>query len=201
MANKYLNPESYRSFYRERLKHAFLKKIIPNQKPAFLIVGGQKAGTSTLFNSLTQHPKLLGARTKEIRFFSREENYQKGDAWYINDLKYLKKPFKRGLLFEATPEYLNYPLAAERIYKFNINTKIIIILREQEKRAYSAWNMYGDFLLSRKNLPQIERFHNLFGKEQVLILGFKDLVTKEKTVLNKILRFFNLPPKRLAVFK
>ena len=196
---------------------------------------------------MSQHPKLLGARTKEINYFSREENYQKGDKWYINDLKDLKKPFKRGLLFEATPEYLYNPKAPERIYKFNRDTKIIIILREPVKRAYSAWNMYGDFLESYRQLPpiidpeyfpennlaqefygkngfpsfkeavasemrkienrddrrpallrrgiylpQIKRFHKLFGKEQVLILGFKDLITQNKEELNKILRFLDL---------
>ncbi|WP_310993580.1 sulfotransferase domain-containing protein [Aequorivita marina] len=213
-----------------------------------MIVGAQKAGTSTLFNSLAQHPDLLGARTKEIRYFSRKENFQKGDQWYINNLKDLKKPFKSGLLFEATPEYLNHPEAAQRIYKFNKGTKIIIVVREPIKRAYSAWNMYGDFLVSRKHLPrvidpayypnsnlaqefygngefpsfeeiiasemkkienndnrspailrrgiylpQIKRYLDLIGKEQVLTLGFKDLVTQNKTELNKILRFLNLP--------
>lgn len=255
MANKYLNPHSYLNFYKGRIRDPFLKKLIPDQKPAFLIVGAQKAGTSTLFNSLKQHPKLLGARTKEIRYFSREENYKRGDKWYMDNLKDLNNPFKRGLLYEATPEYLSHPDAAARIYKFNSDTKIIIILREPVKRAYSAWNMYRDFLVSRKTLPrvidpvyfpknglaqefygesgfpsfektvasemkkiqnnderapallrmgiylpQIERYCDLFGKEKVLVLGFKDLMTNEKEVLNKILLFLNLPESEWQFF-
>ena len=38
MPNKFLNPNSYRSFYKGRIKNPFLKKIIPDQKPTFHIV-------------------------------------------------------------------------------------------------------------------------------------------------------------------
>lgn len=42
-------------------------------------------------------------------------------------------------------------------------------------------------------LPQIKRYHELFGKDHVLILGFKDLIKSQIKTLNKILTFLELP--------
>jgi sulfotransferase family protein len=41
-------------------------------------------------------------------------------------------------------------------------------------------------------LAQIQRFHNLFGKDKVLVLGIGDLKQNRKEVLNTVLRFLNL---------
>ena len=41
-------------------------------------------------------------------------------------------------------------------------------------------------------LPQIKRYHDLFGKDKVLILGTNDLKQNRKDGLNKVLKFLNL---------
>ena len=40
---------------------------------------------------------------------------------------------------------------------------------------------------------QIKRYHELFGKEKVLVIGFKDFISDKISILNKILQFLNLP--------
>ena len=52
--------------------------------PNFLCVGAQKAGTTTLFNILKQHPDIFLPSTKEAHFFDKEERYQKGISWWIS---------------------------------------------------------------------------------------------------------------------
>jgi hypothetical protein len=52
-----------------------------------LIVGAQKAGTSSLFHFLQQPPQVHATLQKEIHFFSggitpNNDNYQKGEQWY-----------------------------------------------------------------------------------------------------------------------
>jgi len=55
------------------------EKMLPN----FLCVGAQKAGTTTLYEILKQHPDIfLPKKIKETKFFVFEEKYQKGKAWY-----------------------------------------------------------------------------------------------------------------------
>src|SRR5690625_2745045 len=41
-------------------------------------------------------------------------------------------------------------------------------------------------------LPQIQQYHKFFGKEQVLILGFKELVNSLVPTLNRMLEFLGL---------
>ena len=39
---------------------------------------------------------------------------------------------------------------------------------------------------------QVKRYMDLFGKQNILIIGFKDLVQDKKSVLNQILKFLQL---------
>src|SRR5947208_13728014 len=44
--------------------------------PDFLIIGGQRCGTSSLYYYLTDHPDIISASTKETHFF--DECFAKG---------------------------------------------------------------------------------------------------------------------------
>jgi hypothetical protein len=51
-----------------------------NRKPNFLIIGAQKAGTSSLFYYLSQHPDIDLPSEKELHFFDIQ--YENGIEWY-----------------------------------------------------------------------------------------------------------------------
>lgn len=155
-------------------------------KPSFLIIGAQKAATSSLYTYLLNHPNIIPAKVKELNFFNNDYNYQKGNNWYRDQFTKYINPFKKHLSFEATPSYLYVPYVPERIYKYNPDIKLIIILRDPVKRAYSAWNMYKK-LHSIKNTPAAtkrgyiqNRDNNLtkvlFGKDYP---GFEECVELE----------------------
>src|SRR5687768_12473294 len=105
----------------EKIKKAFrtcvrgLRNLLPGNIPDFIIVGAQKAGTTSLHYYLKQHPKLVGSSPKEVRFFNADYNYQKGKNWYSKAFRDAKNPFKKGLYFEATPMYMYSSVAAERM--------------------------------------------------------------------------------------
>lgn len=148
-----------------------IKRCFAKNTPNLLIVGAQKAGTTSLFHYLNQHPSFFGAPQKEVRFFDRDENYSKGIKWYKAHFTDIWNPLHNyKVYFEATPEYLYRLKAPERVYDFNQNMKIIILLRNPTKRAYSAWNMYRDFQISRKNLPKVFKTGYLEGKENQILL-------------------------------
>lgn len=109
--------------------------------PSFLIIGGQKCGTTSLHKYLMAHPRLLGVAEKEINFFDQNINYERGRAWYMSHFPVPVPSSQPGLPFEATPEYLYYPQAAARIREMNQDIKLIVLLRDPVERAYSAWNM------------------------------------------------------------
>ena len=49
-------------------------------RPTFLVIGAQKAGTTSLHVALGRHPSILLATDKEVHYFSL--GYAKGERWY-----------------------------------------------------------------------------------------------------------------------
>ncbi|MEQ1868539.1 MAG: sulfotransferase domain-containing protein [Vicinamibacterales bacterium] len=50
--------------------------------PTFLVIGAAKAGTTTLYEILRQHPQVFLPSTKEPAFFCDDEYYEQGADWY-----------------------------------------------------------------------------------------------------------------------
>jgi hypothetical protein len=112
--------------------------------PDFIIIGTQKGGTTSLYDCLTQHPWVVPARVKEIRFFSR--HFHKGPAWYrTNFPTQLLKAYatvalgNKPITGEATPYYMFHPLAPKRISRLVPQAKFIALLRNPVDRAYSHY--------------------------------------------------------------
>lgn len=116
-------------------------------KPDFFIVGGQKCGTTSLYNYLVQHPCVLPASKKEIHFFS--DNFAEGYRWYKRHFPPLFDEYRRALsqrhrvvTGEATPYYLFHPHAPRRIRRLFPHAKIIIMLRNPVDRAFSHYRYH-----------------------------------------------------------
>lgn len=105
----------------------------PGDLPGIVIIGAQKAGTTTLFHALRQHPDVKKARAKELHFADRYWGF--GLGWYRRCF-----PKGPGIGLEATPNYLFYPKAAERLASVLPETKFIAILRDPVGRAFSHYN-------------------------------------------------------------
>lgn len=113
--------------------------------PNFFILGAAKAGTTTLYDYLSAHPRIFMSPVKEPQFFSHDEVYERGIAYYLRTFFFGAEPFAaRG---EATPHYLYFEKAAQRIAASTqgINARFIVILRDPVERAYSLyWNMVAE---------------------------------------------------------
>ena len=104
--------------------------------PGFLVIGAQKAGTSSLFNYLKQHPYISPPiMNKELHYF--DLHYKRGDRWYRAQFPFNHTNKVSG---EKSPYYLFHPLSPERAYEFNKNFRILVLLRDPVKRAYSHYN-------------------------------------------------------------
>ena len=114
--------------------------------PDFLIIGAQKAGTTSLYNYLQAHPCIASAARKEVHFFDRKLNLNKGLTWYRGHFptrieKYIvhqlhSRPFLTG---EATPEYLFLPHIPDIVATVLPHIRLIILLRNPVDRAYSQY--------------------------------------------------------------
>ncbi len=100
--------------------------------PDFMIIGTQRAGTSSLYRYLADHPDVVGSLRKETEYFGRE--HWRGETWYR---AHFPLHARRKRTFEATPTYLSYPAAAARIHAALPSIRMIVMLRDPVDRAFS----------------------------------------------------------------
>lgn len=113
-------------------------------KPTFLLVGGQRCGTTSLFRALEQHPDVVRPTfNKGINYF--DLNYERSEDWYRAHFPLASTIRRRGSAnsrletFEASGYYIFHPLAPARIARDLPGVKIVAMLRDPVERAYSAW--------------------------------------------------------------
>jgi hypothetical protein len=120
----------------------------------FIIIGAQKAGTSSLFHYLRHHPEVAVPAGKEAPFFSHDFEYARGFAAYMNDLQgEIAHPDPSSKWGTVTPHYTagNVWYADtearrsydERTVPLRIrdqlpNVRLIAILRDPVERAVSG---------------------------------------------------------------
>ncbi|GAB5400443.1 MAG: sulfotransferase [Aureisphaera sp.] len=188
--------------------------------PDFIIVGTMKSGTTSLKQHLTNH-KRVHLAYKELQFFSRKQNFQKGLEWYQEELT---KGWKEGakIIGEKTPEYAHNPYTPRRISESFPDVKLIWVFRNPIDRSYSNYmhNLrYGEEVYSfekalqkekrNKRDPylhylkrstyheQVQNFLDFFPKEQMLFVLFEDLIQPygPDHVLNEVFQFLEVSPQ------
>ncbi len=102
--------------------------------PDFLIIGAQKAGTSSLYHYLAQCDDIRRAATKEVHYFDHQ--HREGPRWYRGHfpVEGAERSWRTG---EATPYYLLHPAAPERVAGLVPDVRLVVLLREPVARAYS----------------------------------------------------------------
>jgi hypothetical protein len=115
--------------------------------PTFFIVGAPKAGTTSLYAYLRQHPQVFMSKRKEPHYFS---TFQVESA-FDNFVPAIKEPHAYQDLFrgsdgykaigEASSSYLSDVSAASRIFSVIPDAKILISLRNPVERAFSHYLM------------------------------------------------------------
>lgn len=130
-----------------------------NKPLDFICVGTQKAGTTSLHDILKHHPNIFLPERKEAHFFDIDERYNKGLNWWFDTFFNGDKTNKKTGVF--TPEYLYFENIPERIKNvLGTDIKIIIVLRQPAKRAYSH------YLMSKRRGFEELPFNEALEKEQ-----------------------------------
>jgi hypothetical protein len=155
------------------------------------------------------------------------QTYQE-HVWRRSDYEALFDPAPPGALKgEATPFYL-YDLAAhDRIRRLVPGARLILLLRDPVDRAHSNWTHLwnaglepeADFLTACAAEPdriaagwagfwhylaqgmygrQVQHLFEVFGREQVLLLRYKDLKDAPADTLDRVCDFLGVPTGRIA---
>lgn len=189
--------------------------------PDFFIVGAAKAGTTSLFDYLTQHPAIFVPEMKEPHYFS--DYFHKYAPRLANQDEYLQlfsECDEHQLAGDLSTSYLCSVNAPRRIRELQPDARIIMVLRNPVDRAYSFywynrnqfveplgfedalaaepqrvaenWNFRFHYVESGKYDSQVERYLQHFGPEAVRIYLFEDLVRDAAGLCQDILGFLGL---------
>ncbi len=119
--------------------------------PNFIIAGFPKCGTTALHYYLHSHPEIYMPKQKELHYFThpilsklnKGPRDQETKIHQISSLKQYNYCFKNAknekAIGDASPSYINYPDIFDKINKDLENPKVIIMLRDPIKRAYSNY--------------------------------------------------------------
>ena len=134
-------------------------------KVDFFIVGAPKAGTTSLYHYLNEHPQVEMSSQKEPDYFSDKAIHEQKMYYAKNRVNTLDKYEalflqKESMVYgEGSVSYLFYDNVAEDIKKYNPNAKIIIMLRNPIERAFSHYLM--DYRLGLIS----DSFENIIAKK------------------------------------
>lgn len=201
-----------------------------NKIPNLFIAGAPKCGTTSLYFYLEQHKEIFFSEPKELNYFSNEEI--KSQGLYYNDyivkteeeyLKIFRKAAnEHKIIGEASVSYFFYPSVPKKIFNFNPNAKIVIILRDPVKRAWSHYLMdkrlglvnkdfmdvfysedesdklyYQQYFLLGNYYTQVSRYFEYFDRKNIHILFTDDLKKDGQKELDKIFDFLEI--ERLVI--
>lgn len=187
-----------------------------SKKVDLIIVGAQKAGTTSLNNYLRSHPSISGHETIEFSFFANKEEWDKGfesayDTYFENSgaQRVVAKNVTISLDKDSLP----------RLKKHNPDAKIVFLLREPVSRAYSAYTMavkngwmkrsfteFKDLLANNKYddimyrhfvghgiySKQLELLLKYFPKENIRLYLFEEFKKTPQLICNDIFSWLNI---------
>jgi hypothetical protein len=112
--------------------------------PSFLVVGGQRCGTTTIFKSLSEHTQVMRPPVeKGTDYYTLK--YARGLDWYRGHFPVARAAQLRARghgepqAFEACTYYLFHPFAIERLARDLPDARLVVMLRDPVERAFSAY--------------------------------------------------------------
>jgi len=197
-------------------------------KPNFINVGTQKAGTTTIHAILKQHSDVFLPKEKELHFFDYPENYKKGIDWYLN---FFKKSDNQKIIGEVSNGYLYNKEAPYRILKdLGKDVKLMFIFRNPADRAFSQYKMRlgrelenqpfkkvieNDLLKIENSIEykvtehyikrgfydeQLKRYLEIFDRKNMLFILFEnDFLQNRQKTFEKIYNFLGIKDEKLSI--
>ena len=114
--------------------------------PNFIVIGGQRCGSTSLHTILGGHPQVLEASHKELHFF--DNNHLRGLDFYRRLFPLREHMAVRGrrlgapvVTGEASPYYIFHPAVPARVAAALPDVKLVAVLRDPVDRAHSHYQL------------------------------------------------------------
>lgn len=158
-------------------------------------------------DDIEQHYDFFIREGEQWYYYDYDQYFDAYFAWYK---AFFASAPDGAVIGEDSTTYVASPLAAQRIATVLPDVKIIISLRDPVKRAYSHyWHLvkarstmftFEETLRRMPNLllgrghykEQLERYYDVFPREQVFVLWFEDFLNDKATTIGRILDFLGI---------
>lgn len=184
-------------------------------------IGAMKAGTTTLFKLLSQHPKIVPCRVREPNFFSRDEQWARGLDWYLDLWDAVREDevaLEKSTTYSKRPRY---PDTVDRMAhaadEHGLTFRFLYILRDPISRIESHlthliaggkledqvvnWrrgSLDGNSLCISMYAHQLDVYTRTFEREKIHLIKFEDLVTDPIPQLDAVAEFLGLEPHEFS---
>jgi Sulfotransferase domain len=176
--------------------------------PNLVIIGAMKCGTTSLHYYLSLHPEIIMSREKELDFFVREGNRDRGVEWYRSNFV-----GDASIYGEASPKYTSYPHCngvPERICSVLPDAKLIYIIRDPIERMLSEYthrsacgsetrplaealtDHNGSYFYRSRYFMQLEQYLKFYPPSRILIITQGDLLNRRSDTLREVFRFLGV---------
>ena len=182
-----------------------------------MIVGAQKAGTTSLLRYLGEHPACKSHHQKEFAYFLTphwyEQDYNNAYEKYFTNLS----PKETDLLLAKSATLYMSEEGISHLNSHNPNCKIIFILRNPIDRAYSSYLMEKNAgtvnfefdnigeIIERKSgweyrifvefgiyFTQLKTIYKYFSKDQVKVIIYNDLKDDSLLICKEIFTWLKI---------
>jgi len=176
--------------------------------PNLIIIGAMKSGTSSLHYYLDQHPQIAMSTPKELDFFIKEINWDRGIDWYKSHFSSNTK-----ILGETSPNYSAFPQfrdVPERMHSLIPNAKLIYLVRDPIERMLSHYvhSVYMGrerrspdealadpdslYINRSKYYKQLDQYIQYYDKSNILVVSSEDLLRNRQGCLKSIFVFLGV---------
>jgi len=183
-------------------------KMEESFKIDFIGIGAAKSGTTWLADNLRNHPQVFIPGKKELIYFNKKmpykdttQNYrcEKSIDWYHSFFEKARPDQVKG---EFSPQYFTSQEAVKKIYQYNPDIKLLVMLRNPIEVAYSSYyyciqigeikpipfeaaiKKYTWIISSGLYFQCLNRYFELFPEKNIKVLVF-DFVKKKPEMLYK----------------
>ena len=184
--------------------------------PNFIVFGTRKAGTTSIYHYLAQHPEVYMSSLKGTRYFMYDpDNPEEGENLPVRSLEQYSSFFaesaREGIaaVGEVSPSYMHSETAARRIQETLPNVKLVASLRNPVDKVYSQFQM------DMRRLPKSERiqltcenaerwygaglyfkhlkaYYQRFPRDQIKIYLFEDWIKNPSGMIADLYRFLEI---------
>ncbi|MCP4609543.1 MAG: sulfotransferase domain-containing protein [Planctomycetes bacterium] len=186
--------------------------------PNFLVIGAAKAGTTSLYSYLKEHPQIFMSPIKETKYFAYEGKPTKtflgtNEHFPVTTIEKYMNLFEDAthelVIGEASPRYMWSPVAAERIKELIPEAKLLAVLRNPADRAFSDYMMGvtrredkremedalsedGHYIQLGFYHGQLKRYFDIFPRDQIKIYLFEELKQDTLSVMRDVFDYLGV---------